>query len=203
KGIAGAEADIYLLAGLLAELLSGLLVILPVNDSGSQVLDHRSRSIDLEAGADTLGVERLSGRMRGRIGGDDLHGVAAVWQKTGVERIVAIGEVALQQQPARFAVATVVDGVDELVVVVVMGRPADANRVAVAHGRRRRLKARLSGCGRLGSIAARSRLVAVSRLNRDVVNFGRNIFGQVVQQDIVNPRSGTAGSQIGGMKHDL
>src|SRR6266403_2112413 len=109
--------------------------------------------------------------MRGRIGGDDLHGVATVRQQTGVERIVAIGEVTLQQQPARFAVAAVINAVDELVVVVVMGQPADADRVAVAYGGRRR-------SGRLAAACMRTRLIAVSGLHDDVVNFGGDVFGQ-------------------------
>src|SRR5208337_703910 len=163
KRIAGAEAD--------ADLFSV--------ESGRQVLDDRSSGIDLEAGADALGIEGFSRRMRGRIGGDDLHRVPAVRQKTGVERIVAIGEVVLQQQPARFAVAAVVNGVDELVVVVVMGRPADADRVAVAHGGRWWIKARLprSLPGRLAAGHMRNRLIAVSGLHDDVVNFGGDVLG--------------------------
>jgi len=47
-------------------------------DCGSQVGDHRSSVVDLKAGADALGVEGFSGRMRRRIGGNDFHCVAAV-----------------------------------------------------------------------------------------------------------------------------
>src|SRR5208282_2647929 len=81
KRIAGSKADVNLLADRLSV------------KSRRQVVDHRSRGIDLEARADTLSIERLSGRMGRRIGGDDLHRVAAVRQEAGVERIVAVGEV--------------------------------------------------------------------------------------------------------------
>src|ERR1019366_3337995 len=144
KRIAGAEADVDLRADLRGGLLSGLPVIATSIQSGRQVLDDRGRGIDLETCADTFGVEGFSGRMRRRIGGNDLHRVAAVGQKTGVERIVAIGEVRLQQQPARFAVAAVIHAVDELVVVVVMCLPANSNRVEIAHGGRWWIEARLS-----------------------------------------------------------
>jgi hypothetical protein len=62
-----------------------------------------------------------------RIGGDEHYGVAAVGQQARVERVEAIGQVTLQQQPARFAVAAVISGVDELIVVVIVRRPANAD----------------------------------------------------------------------------
>src|SRR5208282_6699405 len=105
--------------------------------------------------------------MRGRVGSDDLHRVAAVGQKTGVERIVAIIEIVLQQQPARFAVAAVVDGVDELVIVVVMGLPTNADGVAVANGGRRRIETRLPGSGWLAAGYVGNRLIVISGLHDD------------------------------------
>src|ERR1700686_3781730 len=109
--------------------------------------------------------------MRRRVGGDDLHRVASVRQEAGVKRIIAIGEVVLQQQPTRFAVAAVVDAVDELIVVVVMRRPADADRVAVADGGWWRIEARLPGSRRLAAAHMGDRLIAIAGLYRDVVNF--------------------------------
>src|SRR6266853_1085466 len=139
--------------------------------------------------------------MRRRVGGDDLHGIAAVGYETGVERIIAIGEVVLQQQPARFAVAAVVDGVDQLIVVIVMRRPANANRIAVADSGRWRIEARLplslSLPGRLAAAYTRNRLIVIAGLHSDVVNFRSNIFGQVIQEDGVNARSGIAGMEHG------
>src|SRR5208337_986032 len=136
--------------------------------------------------------------MRRRIGGDDLHRVAAVRQKAGVERVVAIGEVILQQQPARFAVAPVVNGVDQLVVIIVMRRPPYADRVAVANRWRWRIEARLPGSRRLAAGNMRNRLVVVTRLHDNFVNFGSDVLRQVVQQNIVNARRG-----IPGMEHGL
>src|SRR5208283_1742868 len=102
----------------------------------------------------------------------------------------------------------VIDGVDVLVVVVVVRRPADADRLAVSYGGRRRIETRLSLSlpGRLVARHMRNRLIAVSGLHCDIVNLGSNVFGQVVQQDVVNPRSGTAGriaSRVTSMEHRL
>src|SRR5208282_3338323 len=142
--------------------------------------------------------------MRRRIGGNDLHGVAAVRQKAGVERTVAVGEVILQQQPARFAVAAVIDGVDKLVVVIVVRRPPYSDRVAVANRRRRRVEARLplSLAGRLAARHMRNGLVVVTGLHDDLVDFGSDVLGQVVQQNIVNARRRVAGMEYGLPLHE-
>src|SRR5450755_1212797 len=48
---------------------------------------------------------------------------------------------------------------------------------------------------RFASSNVRNRLIAVSSLHRDVVDFGSNILGQVIQQNNIDPRRGIAGAQ--------
>ena len=87
----------------------------------------------LDAGArtDALGVERFSRRMRGRIGGDNFYGVAAVGQEAGVERIGFVGQIVFEQEPAGVAVSAVIDGVDELIVILVVRGPLHSDGIAV------------------------------------------------------------------------
>jgi len=61
---------------------------------------------------------------------------------------------------------------------------------------------RLPGSGRLGAGHMGNRLIAVSGLNSDVVNFRGNILGQVVQQDRVNARSGITRVEHGLPLHE-
>ena len=69
--------------------------------------------------------------MRRGIGRDDLHGVAAVGKQAGVEGIGFVGQIVFQQKPARFSVAAVVDGIDELIVVLVVRIPFHADGIAI------------------------------------------------------------------------
>src|ERR1700683_3036995 len=40
-------------------------------------------------------------------------------------------------------------------------------------------------------------LIPVSRLHNDLVDFGSNVFGQIIQQDVVDARRGIAGTEYG------
>src|SRR5258708_3047040 len=81
-----------------------------------------------------------------------------------------------------------------------MRRPANANRIAVADSGRWGIEARLplSLPGRLAAAHMRNRLIVIAGLYNDVVNFRSNIFGQEIQEDRVNARSG-----ITCMEHGL
>ena len=140
--------------------------------------------------------------MRGRVRGDNLHGVATIRQKARVERIVTIGEIILQQQPARFAIAAVIHGEHELIVVVVMRRPANGDRIAITDGGRHRVKTGLPGYQNIGASPMRNGLVAIAGLHRNVVDFRRNVLGQIVEQNILNARSGIAGAEHGLPLHE-
>src|SRR6202521_974774 len=69
-----------------------------------QILDSRRSRIHLKSPAYLLRRQSFTGRMRWRVGSHNFHRVTAVRQQTGVERIGLIGQIVLQQEPARFAV---------------------------------------------------------------------------------------------------
>ena len=84
------------------------------------------------------------------------------------------------------------------------GRVFDVSEaVRTAHAwMRRRVEAGLPGSGRLGARDMRNRLIAVARLHRDVVNFWCNVFGKVIQYDVVHARRGIAGAKQGLPLHE-
>ena len=109
-----------------------------------------------------------------------------------------LGQLVLEQEPATFPLAAVVDRVHHLVVVVVVDRPLHADRVAVVDGGNGHLEvpviaARFAvGAGLLGQ-----RLIAHALLHRDLVKIRGHILGQVVEPDPVQARRGIAGVQNG------
>ena len=72
-------------------------------------VNHRRRRIHLEALADLFAGERVAGRVRGRVGGDDLDLVAAVGNQRGVEAVGLVGDLVLEQPPDGFAVSAQIE----------------------------------------------------------------------------------------------
>ena len=105
---------------------------LPTLDRRCQILDARRGCIHLKPAAFLRRRQGFTGRVRRRIRGNYFHCIAAIRQQAGIEGIRLVGEIVLEEQPARFAVAAVVDGVDELVVVLIVRAPLHSDRVAIA-----------------------------------------------------------------------
>ena len=125
-------------------------------------VNHRRRGVHLEAFAFFCAGQRVAGRVRGRVGGDNLYLVAAVGNQRGVEAVGLVGDLILEQTPDFFAVAAQVERIDQVVAVVVVRGPADGDGGAILDGlqgagwsRRRRIrcsgwsdgKAMLTVCG--------------------------------------------------------
>ena len=96
-----------------------------------QILDSRRGSIHLKSPAYFLCRQSFTGRMRWRVRSHNFHRVTAVRQQAGVERIGLVSQIVLQQKPARFAVATVVNRIQELIVILIVRAPFHSNRVAI------------------------------------------------------------------------
>src|SRR6202011_724787 len=81
---------------------------------------------DLEAVAFALGRECLVGWIRRSIRRYDLQIVGAVRHGRRVPRIVSLREFVLQQAPVLLPLASIVNRIDEVVVVVIMSAPEHA-----------------------------------------------------------------------------
>src|SRR6202008_1030240 len=132
--------------------------------------------------------------MRGRIGGDDFHGISTIRQQAGVEGVGFVGDVVFEQQPTRFSVAAVVDGIDELILVLVVSGPLHSDGIAVVHAGDGRFEVRgrrstdISPDGNADRF--REGLIAGADLYRDVFDIGSNIFCQVVERNAIYGRPG-------------
>ena len=114
-------------------------------NGGGEILDLRRSCVDFKSRTFFFCGQGLLRRVRGRVGGYDFDGVAAIGQKRSVEGVELVGQIVFEQEPSRVAVAAVVDAVDHLVVVVIVNAPLHANGVAIMRGWRRRVEMRLLG----------------------------------------------------------
>ena len=129
---------------------------------GFEIRNHRRRGVDLEAVADLFAGERVAGGVGGRVRGDDLEPVAAIGNQRGVEAVGLVGDLVLEQAPDCFAVAAQIEGVDEVIAIVVVRSPADGHSGAVFVGLQRLVCAGVKGdCGTLAG-----------RRERDVYGLG-------------------------------
>ncbi len=124
----------------------------------SQILDARRRGIHFEAAAFLRRGQGLARRVRRRIGSDDFHGVASVRQQAGVEGIGFVGQIVFQQQPAGFAVAAIVNRINQLIVILVVRTPFHADGIAIVRARHRRFKMTARGATHIGAQAEARRL---------------------------------------------
>src|SRR5438552_7780989 len=108
-----------------------------------QVLDLWWSSVHLDAGALFFCGQSLIGRMGRSIRGYHLEGVTSVRQKGSVKGVELVGQVVFEQQPAAFSVPAIIDGVDHLIVVVIVYCPAHANGIAITDAGRRGVEMRL------------------------------------------------------------
>src|ERR1051326_1406742 len=112
--------------------------------------------------------------MRRRIRRYHLERVPAVREKVRVKGIELLVQLVLQQKPALLVVPTVVEGIDQVVIVIVMSIPAHANSVPVGRWRGRIIESRRRCAAGAWSRHYRSgrdlgrRLVAYARRHRDV-----------------------------------
>jgi len=170
-------------------------------ERGGEIFDVRRSGVDLNARALFFRSEFVARRMGRRVGGYHLKGIAAVGKQAGIEGVELVDQIILQQQPPVFAIAAVVKRINQLIVVVVMGDPLDANRVAIPRGRHGRFVARLVGiCPAAGAAhidCAAQRfghgLVAHSDLHAYIVDVRSNILRQVVQNYAVHSWCRVAG----------
>ena len=88
----------------------------------------------IEAVADLFAGERIAGRVRRRVRGNHLDPVAAVGNQRGVEAVGLIGDFVLQQPPHGLAVAAQVEGIDQVIAIVIVRRPANGDGGAVFVG---------------------------------------------------------------------
>ena len=100
-----------------------------------QCSDDWRRRVDNKAVAGAVGGERLTGIVRRRIAGDDLDAVAAIGQQRGIKGVELLRDAVLEQPPVVVVVGAEVNGVDQIVAVVVVRGPADRDRALVSKAR--------------------------------------------------------------------
>ena len=109
--------------------------------------------------------------------------VAAIGKQAGVEGIGLIGHVTFfQQQPLALAIPAVVDGIHQLIVVVVVRAPFHADGIAIMRAGNRRIEMR---AGRSADDRFRDSSLWTSeaagnepRLHRDVIDSGATFLGR-------------------------
>src|SRR5581483_10488990 len=84
--------------------------------------------------------------------------------------------------PSSLAISAIIDGVNQLIVVVVANTPFHANRFAVMN----RISLRIESLARIKADRTRRRLVAHSRSDSHVVKLRSNILLQIIQSDAIN-----------------
>src|SRR5580765_1887884 len=98
---------------------------------GRKIFNTRRGGVDFKAAALARSGECVARRVRWRIGRDDFNRVSAVGQEAGIKGVRLVADVILQQQPATLSVTAIVDGVHELIVVVVVRAPLYADGIVV------------------------------------------------------------------------
>ena len=120
--------------------------------------------------------------------------ISSIRQQARIPRVILLSDVVLQQLPIALVVASVVDGVDKVVVIVVMCAPAHGNVVTIFDRRRRRVKAyrrrnrRRISQGNVYALAGwflhRQRGDARANLHVDILHYGSNILRQVIDRHV-------------------
>src|SRR5215469_9436434 len=72
--------------------------------------------------------------MRRRVGCQNLHRISAIWKQRCIEGIELLLQAVLEQDPASLAIASVIKRIDQLVIIVVVNSPFDADGLAVVSG---------------------------------------------------------------------
>src|SRR5262249_43522659 len=88
-----------------------------------QVLDHRRRIVHLEPIAFALRRQCVLGGIRRGVGSGDLQVIRAVGHRRSIPGIELVLDLVLQQLPVLLPLATVEDGVNQVVVILIPGAP--------------------------------------------------------------------------------
>ena len=139
--------------------------------------------------------QRLTGRVRGRVRGNHFHGVAAIGQQAGVEGIGLVGEVVFEQKPARSRRrrgsrwSRPVDRRSRRARST--SRRWNRDRASWSRGASKCVRAEEMPGIRYQAVAAafRWRLILHADLHRYVVDFGSDIFGQVIERHAVDEQA--------------
>src|SRR4029077_16150711 len=177
-----------------------------------QSFDDRRSVVDFEALAFKLSFESDGRGIRKGIGGDDFEIVSAIGKRGGVPGIIFLVQFVLQQFPFEFVFAAIVDGIAQVVVVIVVGAPQNGLIALFAEAlwrlfelwrrgglrdektrsvwRRRHLEGharRLTGRNDRGGLCADAWV-----LQDDGINDRSDVSRQVGEADPVNPIAGAA-----------
>src|SRR5258708_2265367 len=176
---------------------------------GCEAIDARSGVVHIKALALLFGGERIFWGVRGRVTGDDFHYIAAVGQQARLKRVVLFRQPGFEQLPFLLLLSAIVERVNQVIVVFVAGNPADADIRAVALRHRSRLDARGRGLGKAGTHgdglrarSMRSGWKPGACLHIDIVHDGRDVFGQIVDCNFINPGGRCSRLQYGTPLHE-
>src|ERR1017187_1204977 len=103
-----------------------------------EVENYRRRCVNLETIAYLLAGKRVGGSVGGSVGSHDFDLVSTVGNQGCVKAVGLVCDLVLEQAPHGFAIATQIEGVDEVVAIFVMGCPAHGDCCSVLGGNERR-----------------------------------------------------------------